>query len=74
MLSDQGAEELKGKTIKHFEDAYGNELEGLTMLSDLVIVFTDGSKMKLTTDWRGNDCYFSQEHIEKEKKYLKINL
>ena len=49
-----------GKTIARIEDEYGKELENLTLCESLVIIFTDGDRIILMQDWRGNECYFSQ--------------
>lgn len=45
-----------GKTVKSIE-ADGDDL----MMTEFVrISFTDGSKIYLGTDWRGNECYISE--------------
>ena len=63
MLLSIDADKYNYKTISHFEDRYGNKLKDLHMLDHLVIVFTDGEKIFLSQDWRGEECYFSQYEI-----------
>lgn len=60
MLFTENVSQYEGKALSHFEDEFGNKLEDLNMVTDLVIVFTDGCKIKLAQDWRGCECYFSQ--------------
>lgn len=51
-----------GKTISEIQsDGFG---PGLNMCDQITIVFTDGSKMILRTDWRGQDCYISEYEDE----------
>ncbi len=52
--------EHEGKVLSHFENKYGDKLNDLFMLHELVIVFTDGSKIRIEQDWRGQECYWSE--------------
>ena len=63
MIVQTNADRYKGEKIARFEGIYGDELENLVMVSDLVIVFESGKKIILKQDWRGDECYFSQ-HTE----------
>lgn len=63
MLLAENMDKHEGKTLSHFEDEFGKELEYLHMITDFVIVFTDGSKIRLGQDWRGSECYFSQYEL-----------
>jgi len=60
MLLTENMDKYEGKTLSHFENEYGRKLKDLHMTTDIVIVFTDGSKIILGQDWRGSECYFSQ--------------
>lgn len=60
MLIEENVEKHEGKTLSHFEDLAGNKLESLYMIDGLVIVFRDGTKIKISQDWRGQECYLSQ--------------
>ena len=60
MLINEDTGKYKGKVLSHFEDEHGNEINDLYMIECLVIVFSDNSKIKMSQDWRGNECYFSQ--------------
>lgn len=60
MLIHEETQIHKGKIISHFEDEFGAELSKLFMVDTLVIVFTDGSKINMVQDWRGQECYWSQ--------------
>jgi hypothetical protein len=51
----------ENKVLSHFEDEFGVKLESLYMCDSFTIVFTDESKIKMVQDWRGHNCYFSQE-------------
>jgi hypothetical protein len=51
-----------GKTISEIQaDGFGT---GLHMCEQIAIVFTDGSKVILRTDWRAQDCYISEHTNE----------
>ncbi len=63
MLFTENMDKYEGKTLSHFEDEFGNKLEDLHMVTDFVIVFTNGSKISLGQDWRGSECYFSQYEL-----------
>lgn len=52
-----------GKRIDHFEDETDNEVKDLHMMQSVRIVFTDGSELCLHLDWRGRDCYISEEEL-----------
>ncbi len=60
VLLQQNTEQLKGKQIDCFTDEYGNKLDNLIMCESIVILFTDGTKLFLDQDWRGENCYISQ--------------
>ena len=60
MLINEDTGKYKGKVLSHFEDGHGNEINDLYMIECLVIVFSDNSKIKMSQDWRGSECYFSQ--------------
>jgi len=60
MLLQEQVSKYEGKTLSHFEDEFGNKLDDLHMVDELNIVFTDGSKIKMSQDWRGSECYWSQ--------------
>ena len=62
MLITQNTERHEGKVIDHFEDEHGGKLSDLLMCTALIIVFTDGSRIKMMPDWRGAECYFSQHN------------
>jgi len=64
MLLTESMDKYEGKTLSHFEDEWGNQLKDLNMITDLFIVFTDGSKIRLGQDWYGSECYFSQYEVE----------
>lgn len=67
MLLQTNADRYYGKVVARFEDEYGHELESLHMCDSLVIVFTDGERIVMKQDWRGQECYFSQHtatHLE----------
>lgn len=51
----------KGKTVERIE-LPANLMNGehIDMQDWVVIVFTDGERINLSTDWRGQDCYISQ--------------
>jgi hypothetical protein len=58
MLLDRDKSIHVGKIISEIQaDGFGN---GLTLCEQIAIVFTDGSKVILRTDWRGQDCYISE--------------
>lgn len=59
----QDTSKYKGKVLSHFEDGFGNEIYNLYMVDCLVFVFTDGEKIKMSKDWRGNECYFTQRSL-----------
>ena len=63
MLLCEDTKKYKGKTLSHFEDEFGNKLDDLNMVKELIIVFDDGSKIKMGQDWRGSECYFSQYEL-----------
>jgi len=63
MLLSEDLEKYKGKTFSHFEDEFGRKLSDLNMVTELIIVFDDGSKIKMGQDWRGSECYFSQHEL-----------
>lgn len=50
----------EGKALSHFEGEHGNKLSHVNMETALFIVFTDGSKIRIETDWYGAECYISQ--------------
>lgn len=60
MLFNEITSVHEGKVLSHFEDEFGSKLDRLYMITDFIIVFTDGSKIKMGQDWRGAECYFSQ--------------
>ena len=60
MAENESTSEWEGKTLSHFEDETGKKLDNLDMLSVLVMVFSDGSKIKLAPGWYGDECYWSQ--------------
>jgi hypothetical protein len=50
-----------GKEVQLITDRDGNELSDLVMCDNgIVIHFTDGTKLALASDWRGDECYISQ--------------
>lgn len=58
MLLTQPVTALVGKTIAGVEvDGLG---AGITLSDKVVLKFTDGTRLTLRTDWRGQDCYISQ--------------
>jgi hypothetical protein len=58
ILLDRDKDIHVGKTISEIKaDGFGT---GLTLCEQIDIVFTDGSKVILRTDWRGQDCYISE--------------
>lgn len=63
MLFIENMSKYEGKTLSHFENEFGKKIEDLHMVTDIVIVFTDGSKISLRQDWRGSECYFSQYEL-----------
>lgn len=63
MLLSEDTSKHKGKVLSHFEDEYGNEIDNLNMIECLVIVFVDKTKIKISQDWRGSECYLSQYEI-----------
>ena len=60
MILQTNTDRYYGKTIARIEDEYGNELQSLTTQDSIVFVFTDGEKVILKPDCRGDDCYISQ--------------
>jgi len=64
MNYETNANQYYGKTIERIEDSYGNELSDMEMADGVTLIFTDGDKVRLGADVRGNDCYISQ-YIEK---------
>jgi hypothetical protein len=51
-----------GKTVKEIiVDGVSNPSD-LTVFDEITIIFTDGSKIKLRTDWRGSECYISERN------------
>ena len=50
----------KGKTFSHFENANGKKLTDLNGRKFISIVFTDGTKVNLGREFRGNETYISQ--------------
>jgi len=64
MLLQENMDKYEGKELSHFENEYGKKLKDLHMVEDLVIVFSDGSKIKMSQDWRGAECYWSQYEIK----------
>ena len=60
MLLHQNTKAHHGKKIKGFFDEHGNELDSLVMCESITIIFDDGSRLLLRTDWRGGECYISQ--------------
>ena len=63
MLVCEDTKKYKGKTFSHFENEAGDKLNDLNMVMELIIVFDDGSKIKMAQDWRGGECYFSQYEL-----------
>lgn len=63
MIISEQTSKHTGKKLSHFEDELGQKLDNLLLLECVVIVFDDGTKIKLAQDWRGNECYFSQYEI-----------
>jgi len=59
-----GVGEFVGKTLDHFE-VCGIEVGSLDMVDDdLVMVFTDGSKLALGMENYGRTIYISQVEVE----------
>lgn len=61
MILQTDTTQYEGKILSHFETEYGEKLKDLIMCDSLVIVFSDGAKIILKQDWRGQECYFSQK-------------
>ena len=59
-LLQVNTDRYEGKRVSHFEDDDGNKLSYLHMQDAVTIVFDDGDKIYLRSDWRGCDCYISQ--------------
>ena len=58
MILDRDRSTHIGKTIEYIDsDDFDG---GLMMCHEIVIGFTDGSKIILKNDWRGNECYISE--------------
>ena len=57
----------KGKTLSHFEGANGRKLWDLNGRKFISIVFTDGTKVNLGREFRGDETYISQ-YSEDSKK------
>lgn len=66
MILSEDVAKHKGKKLSHFEDDYGNEINDLNMIDCIVIVFSDGSKIKIAQDWRGSECYLSQYEVKQK--------
>ena len=54
----------KGKVIDRFEDEFRNEITYLNMQDTIIIIFTDGSKIKLGIDTYGSETYISEYQSE----------
>ena len=63
-LLKRNTRDKKGKVIDRFEDEYGNELDDLNMKETIIIIFTDGSKIKLGIDTYGSETYISEYQSE----------
>ena len=50
----------EGMKLSHFEDESGIKIKQIYMEKSVVVVFTNGTKLCLGLDWRGNNCYLSQ--------------
>ncbi len=68
-IFSQNTKEHEGKVLSHFEDTNGDRLSHLDMCEEIVIVFMDETKIRLSLDWYGRDCYISQRDI-KDKHYV----
>lgn len=71
MILRESASKHEGKTLSHFENQFGKKLDDLYMVDELIIVFTDGSKIKMDQDWRGSECYWSQRAITNYREATK---
>jgi len=55
---NQDANDHKGKTIAGI---YSTSIgDGLVMAEEVAIIFTDGTRVNLGIDWRGDNAYISQ--------------
>ena len=59
MIKSANRDRFIGKVIQGVE-AGGLSETDLVMVREITITFTDGTKLVLRTDWRGNDCYISE--------------
>jgi len=57
-----------GKKIIAVKDEYDNDIKETVMMHRFVLVFDDGDRLMISTDWRGDDCYISAR-TENDQKY-----